>query len=784
MTLYMPLFRACASLRTLAQLHAHLLVTGLHRDPLASTRLVQSYAEMGSLESSRLVFDRFPAPDSFMWGVLVKCCVWSRSFEQAVSLYREMVRRGKEITGFVYPSVLRACSCSGDLGAGETVHGTIVKCGLDADDVVRSSLLCMYGETGQLHNARKVFDDMSGRDVVSWSSMISSYVDNGDPSGGLDAFRSMLLQGLEPDSVTVIGVAEACAQLGSLCLARLIHGQVVTRNIESDDATLNNSLVVMYSKCGDLSSAEVLFNIATCWSAASWTAMISSYNQSGCFREALDVFLEMQVSQSKANSVTMMAILCSCARLGWLREGQSVHCFVIRNAIDPGYDFLGPALIEFYADCGRVHDSEKTFMTIEERDAVSWNMLITVYARKGFLEEALSIFLHMRAQGVIPDSFSLTTSLWSCGSMGFSQLGCQIHGFVMKSHIYNEFVRNALIDMYSKCGDVDSAYRVFLEIQQRDIVTWNTMICGFCQNGYSLEAIHLFDKMYLNSFIMDEVSFLSVIQACSQLGHLKKGKWVHHKLIIHGVRKDSYIDTALTDMYAKSGDLKSAQAVFDSMPEKTVVSWSAMIAGYGTHGQVDIAISLFNQMVQMGIQPNDITFMNILSACSHAGSVEYGKFYFGLMNSHGVAPKLEHFACLIDLLSRSGNLDEAYSVISSMPFPADSSVWGALINGCRIHQRMDIFQIIQRDLLDVHTDDTGYFTLLSNIHAEEGNWVRSRKLRSTMESAGLKKVPGYSLIELGNRTYKFGAGDISNLQIEEICKLWERNLQNLAPERC
>ncbi|KAI3433007.1 uncharacterized protein J3R85_007186, partial [Psidium guajava] len=783
MTLYMPLFRACASARTLTQLHAHLLVTGLHRDPLASTKLIQSYAEMGSLGSSQLVFDHFHAPDSFMWGVLIKCCVWSRAFEEAVSLYREMVCQRKEITRYTYPSVLRACSCSGNLSAGETVHGTIIKWGLDEDDVIESSLLCMYGEMGSLHNARKVFDDMSGADMVCWSSMISSYVDNGDPRGGLDVFRWMLLQGFEPDSVTMIGVAEACAQLGSLCLARLIHGQVVTRNFESDDAKLKNSLVVMYSKCGDLSSAEVLFNTATCRSTASWTAMISSYNQSGCFREALDVFLEMQESQSKPNSVTMMAILCSCARLGWLRGGQSVHCFVIKNAMDPGYDFLGPPLIEFYADCERVHDSKKAFMTIEERDAVSWNMLITVYARKGFLEKALSTFLQMRVQGVVPDSFSLTTSLWSCGSLGFSQLGCQIHGFVMKSHIHNEFVQNALIDVYSKCGYLDSAYRVFLEIQQRDIVTWNTMICGFCQNGYSLEAVHLFDEMYLNCFIMDEVSFLSVIQACSHLGYLEKGKWVHHKLIINDVRKDLYIDTALTDMYAKSGDLKSAQAVFDSMPEKTVVSWSAMIAGYGTHGQVDIAISLFNQMVQMGIQPNDITFMNVLSACSHAGSVEHGKLYFGLMNSHGVAPKLEHFACLIDLLSRSGNLDEAYSVISSMPFPADSSIWGALINGCRIHQRMDIFQIIQKDLLDVDTDDTGYYTLLSNIHAEEGDWGRSRKPRLTMESTGLKKVPGYSLIELGNRAYKFGAGDISNLQIEETCNLWERNLQSLALEQ-
>ncbi|KDP41266.1 hypothetical protein JCGZ_15673 [Jatropha curcas] len=280
---------------------------------------------------------------------------------------------------------------------------------------------------------------------------------------------------------------------------------------------------------------------------------------------------------------------------------------------------------------------------------------------------------------------------------------------------------------------------------------------------------------------MNEVTFLTAIQACSQIGHLEKGKWVHHKLITYGIKEDLYINTALVDMYAKCGDLLTAKEVFNSMPERSVVSWSVMIAGYGMHGDVDAAISLFSQMVQLGIKPNDITFMNILSACSHSGYVEGGKFYFNSMKHFGVEPNPEHFACMVDLLSRVGDLNEAYRIINSMPFPAEAGIWGALLNGCRIHRRTDMIRRIEEDLVDMKTDDTGYYTLLSNIYAEEGKWDESRKVRSVMKWIGLKKVPGYSIIELDKKVYRFGAGDISHWPIKEIYNFLE-NFQSLALE--
>ncbi|KAK7309835.1 hypothetical protein RJT34_06894 [Clitoria ternatea] len=784
MTLYMPLFRSCSTLRSLTQLHAHLVVTGLHYDPLASTKLLESYAQMGSLQSSRLVFDTHPSPDSFMFGVLIKCYLWNHYFHHVLSLYHHHTQMGSHLTQnctFLYPSVLRAASGAADLVMGRKLHGRIVKSGFDTDHVIGTSLLSMYGESCCLVDARKVFDEMCDRDLVSWSSIISCYVENGNLREGLEMFLWMLSEGIRPDSVTLLSLAGACAKVGCLRLAKSVHGYVIRKGMVGD-ASLSSSLIVMYSQCGSLCEAKGVFESLVDRSTACWTSMISVYNQNGLFGEAIDCFVQMLESEVEPNAVTMISVLNCCARLGWLKEGKLVHCVILRKEMDAGDLDLGPALMDFYAACWKTSSCEKLLCLTGSSNVVSWNTLISFYAREGLNKEAMVLFARMFAKGLMPDSFSLASSVSASASSGSIQFGQQIHGHAMKRGFIDEFVHNSLMDMYSKCGFVDLAYTIFDKIAQKSIVAWNCMICGFSQNGISVEALKLFDEMYFNCLDMNEVTFISAIQACSNLGYLEKGKWIHHKIIVSGVQKDLYIDTSLIDMYAKCGDLQTAQCVFDSMPEKSVVSWSTMIAAYGIHGQITVATTLFTQMLESNIKPNEVTFMNILSACRHAGSVEEGKLYFNSMKDYGIVPNAEHFASIVDLLSRAGDINGAYEIINSTDMPIDASIWSALLNGCRIHGRMDLIKSISKELREIRTADTGYYTLLSNIYAEEGNWYASRKVRSRMEGMGLKKVPGYSTVEIDKQIYRFGAGDSSEWQMKEIYTFLE-NFQSLAQEQ-
>ncbi|CAI9756169.1 unnamed protein product [Fraxinus pennsylvanica] len=423
MTLYMPLFRACRTSRTLIQLHTHLIVTGLQRNPLASTKLIESYAQMGFIKSSKLIFDNFLNPDSFMCGVLIKCCVWNGLFQEAIFMYQKIVYDMIQFNSFILPSILRACSAINDLGMGKKVHCRIIKSGIESDPFVETSLLSMYGEMGCLYNARKIFEEMSVRDMVSWSSIVSIYVQNGEASEGLNIFKKMTTEGVEIDSVTMFSISEACGELRLWRAGKSVHGFVVRRN--NDHGALGSSLVAMYGKFGDLRSAELLFYSRICQSVSLWTAIIACYNQNGCFQKAVTTFIEMQESNVDMNTVTLMNIVSSCARLGWLREGKSIHGYVIRNNIDLDRDFLRSQLIEMYANCVKLNYAHAVFDMNKDRHIVSWNILISGYVREQMTNEAFTLFVQMFIHGMLPDSFALASVLSACGDIGFSKFGRQ-----------------------------------------------------------------------------------------------------------------------------------------------------------------------------------------------------------------------------------------------------------------------------------------------------------------------------------------------------------------------
>ncbi|KAI3919294.1 hypothetical protein MKW98_030430 [Papaver atlanticum] len=786
MKLYMPLFKLCTSERRLSQLHGHLLVSGFQRNSLASTKLIETYAKMGNLESSQFVFNSFQNPDSFMCGVLIKSYVWNSMFRAAISIFNEMLYNHQtQLCSFIFPSLFKSCSGLGDVSLGKKIHGRVIKSGFEFDQVVQTSLLSMYGgeRGGSLDFARKVFDGIVVKDLVTWSSMILSYIKNGKVIEGLELFHQMILEGVSVDSVTMLSVTEACSGVGCCKLAKSVHCYIVRNRIQIV-GSLENSVIVMYSKCGDLKSAEIMYKRSSCKTTFSCTAMISCYNQQACFRQAMNTFIEMQEFDAEPNSVTIMNILSSCSRLGLIRQGESIHGFVIRRCLDPDLDTVGSSLLEMYASCGKLKSCQSAFKVMRDKTIVLWNTIIAVYARNGLSEEALDIFVQLHLKGLLPDSFTIASSLSACGEIGFSKLGIQIHGHVSKTGLdSNEYVHNALIDMYCKCGYVDNAYMKFNEMEPKTVITWNSMINGFALNGNSVEAVSLLDLMYFQGLEMNEVTFLGAIQACSHLGYLEKGKWFHNKLITCGLEMEFHVDSALIDMYSKCGDLAMAKAVFDNMLEKSVVTWTAMIAGYGIHGRVETSIALFHQMVDLGIQPNNVTFMSILSACSHGGFVDEGKFYFDLMIKHfNIEPELRHYVYMVDLLSRAGDIENAFEFIKSMPVPPSASIWGALLNGCRIHKRMDMIESVQKNILELEPDNSGYYILLSNTYAEGGNLDEFRRLRSKMRNIGLRKTPGYSTLETNQKIYRFGAGETSHSQMKEVYRLLE-DLRLLAKEQ-
>lgn len=319
-----------------------------------------------------------------------------------------------------------------------------------------------------------------------------------------------------------------------------------------------------------------------------------------------------------------------------------------------------------------------------------------------------------------------------------------------------------------------SALEVFGSMSQGDVVSWTTMITGYVQNGHANDAVKLFRQILLVDMKLDPIIITSVLAAIASLAALQQGKEIHGYTIRRGILANVFVGSALIDMYAKCGNVDIAQKVFYQLPEKNVVSWTAMIVGYGMHGLSGDAFTFFSQMQQAGIKPNHITFIGLLSACSHAGLVDKGRQYFDCMTKdYCIKPQIDHYACMIDILGRAGHLDEALRFLNMMPLEPGPAIWGSILGACRIYRNIKLGKLAAEHLFDLEPNNPGNYVLLSNIYASAGKWDDVKSVRKMMEDIGLEKRPGCSWIEVKNKVHAFTVGDQSHPQMDKIIAMLE-----------
>ncbi|XP_022762651.1 pentatricopeptide repeat-containing protein At4g21065 [Durio zibethinus] len=323
--------------------------------------------------------------------------------------------------------------------------------------------------------------------------------------------------------------------------------------------------------------------------------------------------------------------------------------------------------------------------------------------------------------------------------------------------------------MYAACGLVDTAYKVFELIPEKDVVAWNSVINGFALNGKPNEALTLFREMGLEGVEPDGFTLLSLLSACAEVGALALGRRVHVYMVKVGLTDNLHVNNALLDLYAKCGSIREAKKVFDEMEERNVVSWSSLIVGLAVNGFGNEALQLFNEMGRVGLVPSEATFVGVLYACSHCGMVDEGFRYFKKMKEeYGILPRIEHYGCMVDLLGRAGLVKEAYQYIQSMPMKPNAVIWRTLLGACTIHGHLTLAEYARARVLKLEPGCSGDYVLLSNLYASEQRWSDAHIMRRKMLREGVKKVPGYSLVELGNHVYEFLMGDRTHPHSEEI----------------
>lgn len=435
------------------------------------------------------------------------------------------------------------------------------------------------------------------------------------------------------------------------------------------------------------------------------------------------------------------------------------------------------ALITGYLSQGHVDDARRLFDEIPSKDVVSWNAMIAGYVQSGRFEEALDCFSSMREADVEPNKSTMVSVLSACGHLGSLELGKWIGSWVRDKRLGNNLqLVNALVDMYSKCGEIDTARELFDEIEEKDVISWNTMIGGYCYLSLYEEALALFDLMLRENVTPNDVTFLGVLSACACVGALDIGKWVHayvdKNLKGTNVMNNVSFWTSLVDMYAKCGCVEVAEQVFRSMGSRSLASWNAMISGLAMNGHAERALGLFEEMVNEGFQPDDITFVGVLSACTQAGLEDLGHWYFGSMiKDYGISPKLQHYGCMIDLLGRSGKFEEAKFLMGNMEMGPDGAIWGSLLNACRIHGEVELGEYVAERLFQLEPENAGAYVLLSNIYAGAGRWDDVARIRTRLKDKGMKKIPGCTSIEIDGVVHEFLVGDKFHPQCENIYRM-------------
>ncbi|XP_054801699.1 putative pentatricopeptide repeat-containing protein At3g15130 isoform X1 [Prosopis cineraria] len=553
---------------------------------------------------------------------------------------------------------------------------------------------------------------------------------------------------LHLNRVTLVSLLQATIQSGALEQGRAIHGYAIRHGIGMSDEIFETCLIDMYHKCGNPQMAALIFGKMDVRRVGLWNTMISAYLQMGQDLEAFRLFYQMMHENILPDLLTLANAILSCANLNYLRQGKSIHGYMIHMRIEPDL-VASTALVDLYSKFD-VTKARKMFESLGNKDVVLYNVMMAGFLKNELSLEVINAFNEMVKMSVWPNVSSYLNLLSAASNLGDFRIARSIHGYLLRHEfLKNVEIANQMINTYANCGHMLYARGVFNCVRYKDLVSWTSLMRGYVYDGHHYEALVLFRLMQEENLDLDSITLISLIQALSLLGCLSFVKEVHCLIYKGLLGRELFVINSLMTAYAKCGRIDMARCMFDQMLDRCLTTWNAMIAAYGIHGNHAEVLKLFEQMKSAQVRPDEVTFTSILTACSHSGLVEDGlQVYKTMVQEYSIVPCEVHYSCLVDLLSRAGQLKEAYNLVKIMPLTQHSSAWRALLSACRLYGDTEIGEAIVKQMLELELNNSSLQFLVSNIFAEKGKWDEVAQIRSMTKGKGLKKSPGYSLIEL------------------------------------
>ncbi|KAL6614613.1 hypothetical protein ACP70R_036883 [Stipagrostis hirtigluma subsp. patula] len=546
-------------------------------------------------------------------------------------------------------------------------------------------------------------------------------------------------------------------------------------------------------------AARHLFDAVPRPTTALCGALLSALSKLSLHRDLLEAVSSLHRRGAGVPPGCVPLVVKACALLAAPCQGMQAHSHALVRGL-LGDAFMHTALVDFYAKNGDMESAERVFKEMPVKDPIpmnclitgysksgdmekarrlfdsmatrtpaSWNSMIACYAHGGEFREALTLFDRMLSDGARPNVITITTVFSICAKTGDIETGKRARALIADEDLQNVILHTALMEMYVKCRAIDEARQEFDRMLQRDVVAWSSMIAGYAQNGRPHESLELFERMKATDCKPNEVTLVGVLSACAQLGSDELGERIGNYVESQRLPLTSYLGSALIDMYARCGHVSRARDVFGRMEQKVVITWNSMIRCLALNSFAEDAVALYDKMVADGVQPNEITFVALLTACTHAGLVDQGMAFFEEMKrKHHVCPQVEHCACIVDLLCKAGRLWEAYNFICDMEVTPNTVIWSTLLSACREHADVDLAKLAAGKILSLEPESSSVYILLSNIYADAGLWGDVREIRDLMRSKNVQKVSAYSWIELDGQVHRFLVQDTKHRRSDEI----------------
>lgn len=779
---YVNLVRQCGHERLLCKgmcIHAIMVENVDDQDTLLVNLIVEMYGKCNALYDARGTFDKMDRPNVFSWTIMIGAYAQSGLEREALQLFRSMEPAGVAPNKVTFITVVSACSSLRDLAEGKLIHSCIKASPFISDVRVGNALVHMYDRCGSIEEACLAFGKMPEHNVITWNALIAAHAKHGQGREALQLYHQMQLENVIPDNVTFVNTLDMFASRGSLRECKWLHARIVVSGFERD-SVLGTAIVCMYGKCGSLARSLMMFDFLPHTSTVLWNAVLAAHEEQGKQVDVVQFYQQMLSESVIPDNVSFVTICSACAsRQEGLREGKRLHVCVLFSAFEWDMIFWN-TLINMYGKGGDLKEARRTLEEAPAHDDASWNALIAAHAQHNKEDKAVQFFQQMQMQCVMPNKVTFVSVLDACSKKAELAEGKRVHARIVsggfekvmfesrqnevnnldacishlvatkredihlpiedKKVVLNLTVGNALVTMYSRCRSAEYAWMVFDKMPTRDVISWTAIIAAYAQDGQGDAAFRLFFQMQDEGVKPNKITFISVLDAFADRVALAEGQLIHFYLVTIDYEIDVEVGNTAMSMYGNCGCLEDAQRVFDRMPNKNVISWSTMISTYSHYGMGKKAHKLYLGMQEAGMVPTPVTFVSVLSACSHAGLFEEGcRCFDSLTQVYGLSPTLEHYNCMVDLFARAGKVEEGIRMIHKMPTSPTATTWMTLLGACKMHQNVERALFIAEKIFELEPKNATPYVLLYNIFSAAGRCEDAEHIKIVMISKGLSK---------------------------------------------